>query len=375
MPYRPDIDGLRAIAVLAVLVYHLVPEAAPGGFVGVDVFFGISGYLFTAITLRRLDAGRFTVADFYVRRVRRLLPALAAVVLAVVAAGSVLYAPSALGDLGAQAASSALFAGTVHFFLSIDYFSPGSETRPLLHLWSLGIEEQWYLLAPFLLMGLHRRPRALGPALAALGLLSLGAGIWMTREDPSAAFYLLPFRAWELALGAWLAVGSRRTIRFGVPIGLAAIGASLVWLDHTTPFPGVAALLPCLGTAAVLVGADGPARRALSLAPLRWIGTLSYSLYLWHWPVFVFASFLWMRRPDPIESTGLGLVSVALARRYAGSSAVSLRRTRPGRVLGTGVGVIAALAAMEDSSGGPMPTRQSARLPGRRSVADANGFV
>lgn len=342
LAYRPDLDGLRAVAVLAVVLYHAAPALLPGGYVGVDVFFVVSGYLITAISLGRLRAGTFTFADFYARRARRLLPALMMVMVACLAVGAALYDRQQLHALGQAAAAAGLFGANLHFYAAQDYFAAPMETQPLLHLWSLGVEEQFYLAAPLLLAGLHRRQRLLwGVTAIAVGVSLLGSVV-ATWTAPQAAFYLPWFRAWELGLGALWALRpqpltSPRARAGQGTLGLLGILGSLVALNDHTRFPGLAALPATLGTLALVAsGPHNPVARALSAAPLRAIGRWSYAWYLWHWPALVFATLLLQRRPSLLEAAGLCAASLAIAaastewveapvRRAAGSAATALR--------------------------------------------------
>lgn len=318
LAYRPDLDGLRAVAVLAVVVFHFVPSAAPGGFVGVDVFFVLSGFLITKLTAGRIERGTFSFLDFYARRARRLLPALVLVVVACLVVGQQVYSPSEQAALGAASTAAALFGANLYFHQTTDYFTAPVETRPLLHLWSLGVEEQFYLLAPVVLVVLARWRRARLAVVAGAVGASLLACVVTTSTDPSAAFYLPWFRGWELGLGGLLALWSRsvpasvRTPLAGV--GLLAVLVAIFGFSHATRFPGAAALLPTLGTLALLAaGAHTPIARALSVAPLRAIGRWSYAWYLWHWPVLTFATFWLLRAPTAIEATVLAAGSLAIA--------------------------------------------------------------
>ena len=362
MQWRGDIDGLRGIAVLAVVIYHLTPELLPGGFAGVDVFFVISGYLITTLTLRRIAAGTLTLAGFYAGRAQRLLPALLVVLLACVLAGEAVYGPGGLHHLGQAALASALFVANLHFYRDVDYFAAPADQQPLLHLWSLGVEEQFYLLAPLLLLGLARRRVALGWSVGLGTLASLGCAIGLSLTDPSAAFYLLPARAWELGLGMLLALVPEaqrpRWAAAGGP-GLAFVLLGLLVLRHGALFPAPAALLPCGG--ALLVLAGDPARwagRLLAWGPLALLGRLSYALYLWHWPVISFASFWWMRPPEGLEVPLLGGVSLGLALLTHLLVEAPIRHVRraPRQVLGMAAGATAAMVVLAASlrSGEPM---------------------
>lgn len=297
--YRSDIDGLRALAVLPVLFYHAGFAFAPGGFVGVDVFFVISGYLITSLIHGEMVAGRFSLVRFYERRVRRLFPALCAVLVVCAAASAWLLLPQDLRYFGGSLTATTLFLSNVFFWLEAGYFDVVAERKPLLHTWSLAVEEQFYLLFPlFLLLVLRYFPRRILAVTAALTVLSLVASEWALRYTDSAAFYLAPFRAWELGMGALLALGAVPTPRgariaeTAAWLGLACIGSAVVGFSWQTQFPGLSALLPCLGTALVVwagSGAPTVATRLLSNRSLVFIGLISYSLYLWHWPLLVFA--------------------------------------------------------------------------------------
>ena len=313
IPYRRDVDGLRAVAVLAVVAYHAFPSALPGGFVGVDIFFVISGYLITAILAREIEGGDDSLMRFYERRARRLLPALSVVLAASTIAALILLPPFDLDRYGRSLATVAGFVSNIGFWLKSGYFDQAARTQPLLHTWSLGVEEQFYLVWPLVLAAAMRFRRRLA-LLAAVGLASLVLAEIQVRHWPDAAFYLLPARIFEFVLGALVA------LRPAVPIGrtavpLAWLGLALILLpiglySRETPFPGLAALVPCLGAALViLAGPGGAVARLLGRAPLVAIGLLSYSLYLWHWPVLIFGE-IWLGRPLGGAETGLALALV-----------------------------------------------------------------
>ena len=352
--YRPDLDGLRAVAVLAVVVFHFFPPAAPGGFVGVDVFFVLSGFLITTLTHRRIERGTFSFLDFYARRSRRLLPALVAVVLVCLLLGQQVYSPSEQADLGAASAASALFGANLYFHQTTDYFAAPVETRPLLHLWSLGVEEQFYLAAPVVLLVLARWRRARFAVLAVAVGMSLVASILATRSHPSAAFYLPWFRAWELGLGALLALRPpalpERVRSLLAGVGLVAVLIAIFGFSHATPFPGFAALLPTLGTLALLAAGPHTAiGRALSIAPLRAIGRWSYAWYLWHWPALTFTTFWLLRPPTPLEAVGLALASLALSAASTRWLETPLRHAavdQPAKAVRIGIFALAGLAAL-----------------------------
>lgn len=290
--YRPDIDGLRALAILPVVWFHSGLPGLPGGFTGVDTFFVISGYLITLIIHREVASGTFRFARFYERRVRRIAPALLLVMTATTIAAFALLLPLELERFGASAISALAMASNMYFWRAGGYFALAEWTTPLLHTWSLSVEEQFYLLFPALLL-LSERARKTKLAVAALGLGSLAVSVIATQTSPAAAFYLLPSRGWELMIGASLAVGlvsiPERFRSLAGVAGIALLVAAALLMSERDPFPGWRALLPTIG-AALVIGA-GPATvsgRMLSLAPLVYVGKISYSLYLWHWPVFVF---------------------------------------------------------------------------------------
>lgn len=293
--YRADIDGLRAVAVLAVVWFHSGLPGLPGGFVGVDVFFVISGYLIGGIVLRELAANGFRFARFYERRFRRIAPALVIVLLATLIAGYLLLLPAQLITLGRSALSALAMVPNLFFWRqgSGGYFGLTKRVSPpLLHTWSLGVEEQFYLLFPlFLLLAVRFRVTrpALSLAIAASFALCVAAGM----TAPPAAFYLLPMRAWELGLGALLAGGGIAIPpRLRAPssiAGLALLAIGFAVLHGTSPYIAELLAIPTLGTAMLIgSGAAAPANRLLALRGPVWIGRISYSLYLWHWPVFVY---------------------------------------------------------------------------------------
>jgi peptidoglycan/LPS O-acetylase OafA/YrhL len=312
--YRADVDGLRGIAVLAVIWFHSGLPGLSGGFAGVDVFFVISGFLITTIIHKDAAEGRFSFAYFYQRRFRRIAPALLTVVAATLLASLFLLLPYELEELAKSAAATVAMVSNIYFWRSVDYFAPAAETVPLLHSWSLGVEEQFYLLFPAALV-LAERARAPRLAVAAIGIGSLALCLFASGWFPIASFYLLPTRGWELMIGAALALGmARMPARFAegcAALGLLLIAAAFVMIDDTDLFPGWLALLPTLGAALVIASGPGAASsRALASAPLVYVGRISYSLYLWHWPVFVFLRH-W--NADPVLSPALSLLGIAAA--------------------------------------------------------------
>ncbi|MBI2733436.1 MAG: acyltransferase [Aquabacterium sp.] len=294
--YRPDIDGLRAVAVLSVIAFHAAPSAMPGGFVGVDIFFVISGFLISRLILQGLDQQRFTMADFYKRRVRRIAPTLLIVMLFSLVLGWFLLFAAEYAQLARHIAASAAFAQNVNLWQESGYFDHAADTKPMLHLWSLAVEEQFYIVWPLLLAALWKRRQNLLPATMALGLLSFGACLYLSRHSPSAAFYLPVSRFWELMLGA---CGAHVALYRPPPgryanlqslVGALLIAGALLFIDKHTPFPGWWALLPTGG--ALLIIHAGPQafvnKRLLSIGPLVALGLISYPLYLWHWPLLSF---------------------------------------------------------------------------------------
>ncbi len=297
--YRPEIDGLRAVAVLPVILFHAGIEGLSGGFVGVDVFFVISGFLITGIIARELAAGDFSIVRFYERRARRILPALFLVLAASSVAALAIMLPYELKAFGQGLVAVALFVSNILFWQQSGYFAAASELNPLLHTWSLAVEEQFYIIFPLVLMALWRwKLRAVWMVLATLTVCSLLLADYASTRVPSANFFLLPTRAWELGIGALLALWlMRRPQPSGILAealglaGLAAIAVSVLLYGPQTPFPSFHALLPVLGTAAVLYAAQPAtlAGRLLSWKPAVGIGLISYSAYLWHQPLFAFA--------------------------------------------------------------------------------------
>ena len=323
--YRRDIDGLRAVAVLAIVAYHAFPVLLPGGFVGVDIFFVISGFLITRIIAEARDAGRFSWGGFYLRRARRILPAMVVVCLAVAALAAWIEMPRQLAATGGALGMSALFSANLLFARSQGYFDPGPQQNPFLHLWSLGVEEQFYLVWPLLIAGLSlgavRRAR---PWLAA-GLLFASLAVAQTQLTGGAsqwAFFGLPARAWEFLAGGALSLGlvrppaGPRAANAAAAGGFALIAASLALLSDRLAFPGLAALPACLGAALVLWSGQGQTpgvTRVLRSPPAVGVGCISYSLYLWHWPLLVLAAETQPQGLSPLQRAGPVLLAFALA--------------------------------------------------------------
>jgi peptidoglycan/LPS O-acetylase OafA/YrhL len=382
--YRPDIDGLRAIAVVPVVLYHFGVRPFSGGYVGVDVFFVISGYLITSLIHGEMEAGRFSILNFYERRVRRIFPALFAMLAATAIAALVALFPNALVAFGKSLVATAGFVSNFQFWSEAGYFDAAASEKPLLHTWSLAVEEQFYLLFPGLLLLLRGAGR--NRLLAVLGLFllaSLALNIWGIRHWPVSTFYLLPARFWELLLGSFLAVGAFTTphgVRNAMSaLGLVLIGIAVFTFTAATPFPGENALLPCVGTALIIQGGANGRTAVNDLLANRvfvLIGLMSYSLYLCHWPVFVIAK---AYSPDGLggaATVALIALSAALAalswryieRPFRGRSGI-LSRNQLFAVAGISIAILAAAGAKMWTTKG-LPQRYDARV--QTILAEAN---
>ncbi|RKP43271.1 acyltransferase family protein [Trinickia fusca] len=321
--YRADIDGLRAVAVLAVVIFHAFPTALPGGFVGVDIFFVISGYLITGILLNDLRADRFSIARFYSRRIRRIFPALLTVLLVTWTLGWFSLTGGEYKELGKHVLAGAGFMSNWALWTEAGYFDQTSSAKPLLHLWSLGVEEQFYIVWPILLL-IAFRMRRVGLFCALAGLASFGCNLWLTWHHRSAAFYWPTGRVWEFAAGAGLVIASAtaalsrdgRATKIVVSIaGLLLCGAAFVGLNSTLAFPGWWAVLPVLGAVAlVAAGPNGPVNQYVLSNPVAvWFGRISYALYLWHWPLLSFAFIIAGDEPSLLVRASMVVVSIGLA--------------------------------------------------------------
>lgn len=320
--YYPHIDGIRAIAILSVLFYHVFPRLCPGGFIGVDVFFVLSGFLITQGLHQDLQAGQFSISRFYARRIRRIFPAYATLIFLVLLAGCVLYYGWDLCILARTACSSAFFYSNIYFWLNSGYFDPASHSNPLLNMWSLSVEEQFYIFFPLALACCYRWARRwLATALGLGFLVSLAWSCYRVQGghgSMTGSFYLLPFRAWELLAGSLLAIYPRR-LQGRLPwIGMLAIlllGSQFFLYRSKMPFPGLAALGPVLCAFLLLqYGHRGWSRVILENKGMVFLGKISYSLYLYHWPVLVFARYVAGTTANPWLLGGIViLVSLALA--------------------------------------------------------------
>jgi peptidoglycan/LPS O-acetylase OafA/YrhL len=346
--YRPDIDGLRAVAVTMVITYHLFPRLLPGGFTGVDVFFVISGYLITQLIQAGLQSHTFSLVGFYQRRVRRIVPALLVVLAACFAFGWFVLLPNEFRWLGEAILWSAPFLANVFYAHVTGYFDPGADYNLLLHLWTLGVEEQFYLLWPLLLI-VAVRYRVTVSVLVAVIAASLAISLWGARYAPVTHFFLPGPRAWEFAIGALLATwenGGYRTpgSRLSGPpsesaaqswalAGLVLIAAGALSLSAENTFPGGWAVIPA-GGAALLIAAGSRSlvnRRLLGIMPVVFLGRLSYSLYLWHWPVLAFTRAIWGPELSPGALAGVIVVTLAAAFASYHTVEVPLRRGAFGR--------------------------------------------
>lgn len=327
--YRAEVDGLRALAVLPVIFYHAKTPGFEGGFIGVDIFLVISGYLITSIILREIEQNKFSMSGFYERRARRILPALAFLLICCLPFAWMLLPPRELEMFGESLIATTLFSANIYFWhSSTDYFAPASDTQPLLHMWSLGIEEQFYLLFPLLMLGIWRyRIKSAPVILSIIAIASFSLAEIGSRSDPSATFFLLPSRAWELMIGSMAAfihldaslsrrLDSHWLRTLASAIGIALIAMSMLWLDDSFAFPGVNALPATLGTALILLfttRTECLVRRALSWKPLVFIGLISYSAYLWHFPMFAFYRVHLNEPPAQSVMIGIALCSLFMA--------------------------------------------------------------
>ncbi len=351
--YRSDIDGLRALAILPVVLFHAFPNLLPGGFIGVDIFFVISGYLITSILLKDIQAGNYSIKKFYARRVRRIFPALSVVLVFCLALGWVVLTAVEYRALGKHAAGGAGFIANFMFWKEAGYFDAAGDTKPLLHLWSLGIEEQFYIVWPLLVYFFAKRSWSILWLILIVALLSFGLNVWQVGSNPSAAFYSPLSRSWELALGALLAYQALHPAQIFTAIieryrsllsglGLVMVVAGFMVINESRAFPGSWALLPALGS--TLLIASGPHglvnRFILSQRIFVWVGLISFPLYLWHWPLLSFARIISSETPTVDVRAILVLVSIAMAALTYYLVEKPVRQSSPKRAL------IAAMSAL-----------------------------
>lgn len=345
MKYRRDIDGLRAIAVLSVVFFHAGVDWIPGGFAGVDIFFVISGFLITRIVMEAIVAQHFSLANFYVRRARRILPALYVVIGGVFLLGLLVLLPLELAALSKSILATNLFVSNFLFWKQAGYFDTAAELKPLLHTWSLAVEEQFYVMWPWFLVFSHRRAWHLKWVVVILLGVSFIGAVLLLAEMPSAVFYLFPFRAWELLMGAALAAGYLDNIadsRWRHTCSLMGLGLlllSVLFLNKALPFPGLNALAPCMG-AALLIAAGKDAivnRYLLSARPLVLVGLTSYSLYLWHWPLLAYIRVINLGQLPAVEASvavGISMLLAWLTWRYIEQPFRAIgKQTRPAFLL------------------------------------------
>lgn len=323
--YRADIDGLRAIAVISVVVFHAFPELLTGGFVGVDIFFVISGYLITGILLGDIGRGEFSLLRFYDHRIRRIFPALVVVLLASLVLGWLSLYPEEYQSISKHIVGASFFVANIVFWNENGYFDAAAESKPLLHLWSLGVEEQYYVLFPLLLLVLWRARLNYLIAVFVVLVASASASVFLSYHDSVAAFYLLPTRAWELMAGCLLAccslgscsiAGLGQSTRFSRLMGLFAwvgeyrsvvglilLFSGLIFIDKGHVFPGWVAILPVLGAVLLISGERNSVvnRYILAFPLLVRVGLISYPLYLWHWPILSFQRVIQGGEPDTAE--------------------------------------------------------------------------
>jgi peptidoglycan/LPS O-acetylase OafA/YrhL len=385
LTYRSDIDGLRAVAVLPVVLFH-AGAGFSGGFVGVDIFFVISGYLISRVLLRDWDRGRYSIVMFYERRVRRIIPALFAVIAFTFVFSAVLLIPKDFRDFSASAVAATTFVSNILFYEQSGYFATAAHYKPLLHTWSLAVEEQFYILYPPLLWISVKYFRRYFPVLIAVGIvLSLAVCQFAVIKRPDMAFYLSPFRAWELLIGCIVALGVFPPVKSDFVRNTASIGAALLLIypiffySPDTPFPGLAALIPCSGAAILLHSHEaGPSSvgRILSSPPFVFIGKISYSLYMWHWPLLVLVRLTLLRPLTPIDGLGVAFLSVGVA--YLSWRYIELPFRKPDQVArpqlfraAAGSAAILLLVAAYGVVSGGMPWRFAPRVNSLAAYSDS----
>ncbi len=321
--YRPEIDGLRAVAVLSVLLFHAKFEFIPGGFMGVDIFFVLSGFLITSIILKGLNNNSFSFIDFWERRARRILPASFVVVLCTLIAAYIIFLPSDLIQLGKEMASQSLFGSNFLFAKQGGYFDTTNDLKPMLHNWSLAVEEQFYMFFPLGMLIISKFLKNKFALILWLGFfMSLALCLYYVEISQRFAFYLLPFRSWELIAGALVAVHFPtkpfpKVMKESLSLfGISLIFIALVFYKETMLFPSYIALLPVIGTSLVLISSkttDTFVSKILSFQPIVFIGLISYSLYLWHWPILVFTNYSIYPLYDYTLMMGVGCMALAVA--------------------------------------------------------------
>jgi peptidoglycan/LPS O-acetylase OafA/YrhL len=324
MQYRRELDGLRALAVIPVILFHAGLQSLSGGFVGVDVFFVISGFLITSIIISEKEANRFSLTSFYERRARRILPALFFVMLACLPFAWLWLVPIDLKNFSQGLVAVCGFASNILFWKKTGYFEASAELNPLLHTWSLAVEEQYYVLFPlFIMLTWKLGRRSMVGLLVAIACASLALAHWGALNAPTSTFFLLPARCWEILIGAFTAFYLSQRVhapraslaQFGSLAGLAMIVYAVCRFDHETPFPSLYTLVPTVGAALIILFATPTswAGQLLGSRPFVWIGTISYSAYLWHQPLFAFARNKSPTEPGPLSFAMLVVLALLLA--------------------------------------------------------------
>lgn len=323
MKYRREIDGLRALAIIPIILYHAGIKIFGGGYVGVDIFFVVSGYLITSIILTDLENNNFSIKKFYERRARRILPALYVVLLSSAILAWFLFLPDAMVLFSKSLVAASTFTSNIYFWRTSGYFDTANELKPLIHTWSLAVEEQFYILFPLLLILFFKiRAKIIAPLLYILLVLSICYSQWISTRFPAFNFYLLPTRIWELLIGAMIAIYLKRSIgskndlvdQFGSIAGLLLITISVFLYTDKTPFPGIFALIPTIGAALIIIFATDKTfiGKLLSTRLFVGIGLISYSAYLWHQPIYAFSR-EYLIEVSPIQTLVLTLICFAFA--------------------------------------------------------------
>ena len=316
MTFRTDINFLRGIAILAVLLFHFNIPFFSGGFVGVDIFFVISGFLISNIIINKLAYNQLSLISFFSHRIRRIVPALFFLLLTCLILGWWWLAPADYKELGKEAAYASLFFSNHLFFKDTGYFATESETKLLLHTWTLGVEWQFYLIFPFLILLLHRLwPRNISNIIGIITIASFFLSFWLSYHKPDAAFFLLPSRVWEFTIGTMLVLNKHKKISESVSgylaySGLLLLFISIFFFNDAIRYPGVLALFPTLGAAFIILSRGEKLSPIINFQPIQMLGNLSYSLYLWHWPVYV--TFMYYQNHSPTRMLLFVIISLAL---------------------------------------------------------------
>ncbi len=375
--YRTDIDGLRAIAVLSVLFDHLGIRLFHGGYIGVDIFFVISGYLITGIIVQEIKGNEFSLVRFYERRIRRIFPALFVALLFTVIASAILYDTGAFRDFGRSVVATTFFFSNIHFWTETGYFDAPAQIKPLLHTWSLAVEEQYYIVFPLLMVFLVRYFKSKIPyILGGITLISFGWNLYALHYDASSAFYFSHLRAWELLIGGLLSLNlivvkpTPFISNILVWIGFGMILIPMFLYSSVTEFPGVAAAIPVLGTALIIhVGKSNATfiNGLLGTSPLVFIGKISYSLYLWHWPLIIFSKYYAIKKLTTLELSGIVFFTIVVAALSWKFIEIPLREKRvlKGRrifIYAASIMIIAAITGSSISSLNPSNTSSTERV-------------